>query len=93
MNPETSAQKPPPDGSLIHQPASWIERLRLAEMFAQTQPLEVELGAGDGSFLAQWAAAHPERNFIGVAALHLDLAWDGSVASLQAAAARAIAAG
>ena len=34
-----------------------------------------------------------KRNFIGVAALHLDLAWDGSVASLEAAAASAIAAG
>ena len=34
-----------------------------------------------------------QRNFIGVAALHLDLAWDGSVASLEATAARAIAAG
>jgi tRNA (guanine-N7-)-methyltransferase len=28
--------------------------------------LEVELGSGDGSFLAQFAAAHPQRNFIGV---------------------------
>ena len=34
-----------------------------------------------------------QRNFIGVADLHLDLAWDGGVASLEAAAARAIAAG
>lgn len=35
-------------------------------MFAQAQPLEVELGSGDGSFLAQRAAAHPELNFLGV---------------------------
>ena len=28
--------------------------------------LEVELGSGDGSFLAQRAAAYPERNFLGV---------------------------
>ena len=34
-----------------------------------------------------------KRNFIGVSALHLDLAWDGSAASLEAAAASAIAAG
>ncbi|MEO8059745.1 MAG: tRNA 2-selenouridine(34) synthase MnmH [Burkholderiales bacterium] len=34
-----------------------------------------------------------KRNFIGVSTLHLDLAWDGSVASLEAAAARVIAAG
>ncbi|MEQ1686603.1 MAG: tRNA 2-selenouridine(34) synthase MnmH [Burkholderiaceae bacterium] len=34
-----------------------------------------------------------KRNFIGVAALHLDLAWDGSTPSLETAAAQAIAAG
>lgn len=35
-------------------------------MFPVCQPLEVELGAGDGSFLVQYAALHPERNFLGV---------------------------
>ena len=35
-------------------------------MFALTQPLEIELGSGDGSFLAQYAGLHCERNFIGV---------------------------
>ncbi len=34
-----------------------------------------------------------KRNFSGVSALHADLAWDGNVASLEAAAALAIAAG
>ena len=34
-----------------------------------------------------------KRNFIGISALHLDLAWDGSAQSLEAAAVRAIAAG
>lgn len=34
--------------------------------FAEARPLEVELGAGDGSFFAQWAALNPERNFLGV---------------------------
>src|SRR5262245_28101674 len=53
-------------GSLLYRPESWVDALPLAEMFSQPQPLEVELGSGDGSFLAQWAAAHPERNFIGV---------------------------
>lgn len=52
--------------SLIYRPPSWVERLSLAQMFAQVQPLEVELGSGDGSFLAQWAAAYPDRNFLGV---------------------------
>jgi len=54
------------DPSLIHRPASWVEPLALAEVFPHPQPLEVELGAGDGSFLAQWAGAHRDRNFIGV---------------------------
>jgi len=52
--------------SLLYRPKSWVHRLPLSEMFAASQPLEVELGSGDGSFLAQRAAAHPERNFIGV---------------------------
>jgi len=52
--------------SLIHRPASILERLDLATIFPQRQPLEVELGSGDGSFIVQWAAAHPGRNFIAV---------------------------
>lgn len=52
--------------SLIHKPFSLVERLPLPEMFPSALPLEVELGSGDGSFLAQWAEAHPERNFLGV---------------------------
>jgi len=50
----------------IYQPASWVERLPLSQMFLQARPLEVELGSGDGSFLAQWAQAWPDRNFLGV---------------------------
>jgi tRNA (guanine-N7-)-methyltransferase len=52
--------------SLIYRPPSYVERLDLAQMFPQPQPLEVELGSGDGGFLAQWAALHPVTNFIGV---------------------------
>ena len=52
--------------SLFYTPVSYVDPLPLGEMFTQPQPLEIELGAGDGSFLAQWAEAHPERNFIGV---------------------------
>lgn len=47
-------------------PESWVDPLPLAGLFPRVQPLEVELGSGDGSFLAQWAASHPERNFLGV---------------------------
>jgi len=38
----------------------------LTALFQKSQPLEVELGCGDGSFLINYAALHPERNFIGV---------------------------
>jgi tRNA (guanine-N7-)-methyltransferase len=52
--------------SLIYRPPSYVERLDIAAMFPRLAPLEVELGAGDGSFLIDWAKLHPERNFIGV---------------------------
>ena len=57
---------PVSDASLIYRPASWLDRLPLLEMFSMAQPLEVELGSGDGSFLAQWAEAKPGVNFLGV---------------------------
>jgi tRNA (guanine-N7-)-methyltransferase len=52
--------------TLIHRPASYIERLDLTQIFPSDQPLEVELGAGDGSFLIAWAKANPQHNFLGV---------------------------
>jgi len=51
---------------LIHPLASILDRLDPAGLFRQPQPLEVELGSGDGSFLLQHALRHPDRNFIGV---------------------------
>jgi tRNA (guanine-N7-)-methyltransferase len=52
--------------TFILQPASYIEKLDWSRVFARAQPVEVELGSGDGSFLAQYAKLHPERNFLGV---------------------------
>jgi len=52
--------------NLIIELRSILERLDLAAIFPAAQPLEVELGCGDGSFLANYAKQHPERNFIGV---------------------------
>lgn len=52
--------------TLFHRPASWVEPLRLDAAFPLAQPLEVEIGAGDGSFLLNYAGLHPERNFLGV---------------------------
>ena len=45
---------------------SILERIDPARLFPITQPLEVELGSGDGSFLVDYARRHPGRNFIGV---------------------------
>jgi len=43
-----------------------LEPLQLAELFPQPQPLEVELGCGDASFLVEYARRNPVINFIGV---------------------------
>ncbi len=55
-----------PAASLIYRPRSFFEPLNIAEMFTKPQPLQVEIGAGDGSFLIQYTAQHPEYNFLGV---------------------------
>jgi tRNA (guanine-N7-)-methyltransferase len=59
---------PLPDhpASLIYDLPSIVERMDLAKLFPKLQPLEVELGCGDASFLIELARRHPERNFIGV---------------------------
>ena len=64
MSPQDNAAPAPP--SLIHRLTSILERLDLARLFGTGQPLEVELGSGDGSFLVNYAKLHPERNFLGV---------------------------
>jgi tRNA (guanine-N7-)-methyltransferase len=48
---------------LLH---SIVEPLTVAELFKKSQPLEVELGCGDASFLVDYARLHLDRNFIGV---------------------------
>ena len=35
-------------------------------LFGNVRPLEVEIGSGKGMFILEWAAAHPERYFLGV---------------------------
>lgn len=62
----TPSKDAPPRRSLVYRPASYVQRLDLAELFPTAQPLEVELGSGDGSFLVEWARRHPESNFIGL---------------------------
>ncbi len=53
-------------GNLVVQLSTILEPLNLAELFPQAQPLEVELGCGDASFLVEYARRNPQANFIGV---------------------------
>jgi tRNA (guanine-N7-)-methyltransferase len=60
-----------PDPKAVESPAllplrSVVERLVWDEIFPEHQPIEVDLGCGDGSFLAQAAKSSPHRNFLGV---------------------------
>lgn len=51
---------------LIYTFRSITEPISLAHLFPTPQPLEVELGCGDASFLAEYARQLPEINFLGV---------------------------
>lgn len=57
---------PPLPENLVHTLVSILEPLDLGTVFVHPQPLEVELGCGDGSFLMAYAAKHPDRNFLGI---------------------------
>jgi len=52
----------------VFTPANYFRELRLEEVFpaAPDQPLEVDLGCGEGLFLTEMAKQHPDRNFLGV---------------------------
>ena len=52
--------------TLIHRPDSYVDRLSMGSVFGNERPVELELGSGDGTFLAHWAALYPERNFLGI---------------------------
>jgi tRNA (guanine-N7-)-methyltransferase len=64
--PQASSAPHAPRPSLIHGLASIVDRLVPAMLFARSQPLEVELGSGDGTFITQYAQRRPDRNFLGV---------------------------
>jgi tRNA (guanine-N7-)-methyltransferase len=64
MQPETASTGEGP--SLIYPLASIVERMDLAKLFPEDQPLEVELGSGDSSFLVEYARRQAGHNFIGV---------------------------
>lgn len=56
----------PPQNSLLYDLPTILEPLDLPALFATPQPLEVELGCGDASFLVEYARRNPQKNFIGV---------------------------
>ena len=47
-------------------PALQVARLDVAELFGHSEPLHVDLGCGDGSFLCEMAQQFPTRNFLGI---------------------------
>lgn len=63
--PESTAPVLPAPESLVLRP-SILERLDFAAVFGRGGPVELELGAGDGSFILQAASAMPARNFLAV---------------------------
>jgi len=52
--------------NLIYPLPTILKPLDLPTLFPQTQPLEVELGCGDASFLIEYAKRNAAINFIGV---------------------------
>lgn len=52
--------------NLIYELPTILQPLELSALFPCPQPLEVELGCGDASFLVEYARRHPGINFIGV---------------------------
>jgi len=47
-------------------PIDYFAPLPLTKLFPTDQPLTVDLGCGEGSFLVELAKRHPEQNFLGV---------------------------
>jgi tRNA (guanine-N7-)-methyltransferase len=66
MNPTLIPPAPVPPVAYIQPITSITDRLDWAEVFGTCQPVEVELGCGDAGFILEYAAQHPERNFLGV---------------------------
>lgn len=55
-----------PAATLVYRPQNFFEPLNIGSLFSKSRPLQVEIGAGDGSFLIQYTSQHPEYNFLGV---------------------------
>jgi len=47
-------------------PANCFAPLDFAEIYGRHAPVEIDLGCGDGSFLAALASENPDRDFLGI---------------------------
>jgi len=47
-------------------PQDYFTETSVEDIFGNSNPLEVDLGCGDGKFLLEMAQKYPERNFLGV---------------------------
>ncbi|MDB6174638.1 MAG: tRNA ((7)-)-methyltransferase [Chthoniobacteraceae bacterium] len=47
-------------------PENFFKRVPMEELFPRTAPLEVDIGCGEGAFIAAMAERHSERNFLGI---------------------------
>lgn len=63
---------PPPSSASQPRAADWIVRpdilnpIPFEALFGNRNPVELELGAGDGSFIVRHAAEHPACNFLAI---------------------------
>ena len=60
--------KPPVQEPFLYRPDSWFEPLKWEHIFphSPTQPIHVDLGAGDGGLIHAQARKHPHINFLAV---------------------------
>ena len=56
----------PPQYTKRFHPEDYFKPLKWEDVFAVKHPIEIELGAGDGSFLIKYASKHPEINLLGI---------------------------
>ena len=46
--------------------APWANRGHWAEVFGNTNPIEIEVGMGKGKFIMELAQSHPQVNYVGI---------------------------
>ena len=57
----------------LYTPPSWVEPFDWQAVFAESRPIEVDIGCGKGGFLLWSARTRPDLNFLGVERLLLRL--------------------